>query len=99
MNVVIGVFLLVGCFFALLAAIGMVRMPDIYCRMHSATKAGAFGCGLILISVMMANPSPRVLIECSAIFFFFYLTAPIGAHLVGRVCYRTKLPFWKPGKK
>ncbi|MFC4995532.1 monovalent cation/H(+) antiporter subunit G [Rubritalea tangerina] len=99
MIVVISGFLLVGCFFALLAAIGVVRMPDIYCRMHSATKAGAFGSALILIAVMLAHPTPRVLIECMAILIFFYITAPVGAHLVGRICYRTKLPFWKPGKK
>lgn len=99
MIILISTFLLVGCLFALLAAIGVVRMPDIYCRMHSATKAGAFGSALILIAVMIAHPSPRVLIECLAILFFFYLTAPIAAHLVGRVCYRSKLPIWKPGKK
>jgi multicomponent Na+:H+ antiporter subunit G len=96
---IISTFLLVGCFFALLAAIGVVRMPDIYCRMHSATKDGAFGSALILFAVMIAYPTPRVIIGSLAILFFFYLTAPVAAHLVGRVCYRSKLPIWKPKKK
>lgn len=99
MTIIISTFLLVGCFFALLAAIGVVRMPDIYCRMHSATKAGAFGSALILIAVMLAYPTPRVWVGCLAILFFFYLTAPVAAHLVGRICYRSKLPIWKPKKK
>lgn len=99
MNIIISIFLLVGCLFALLAAIGVVRMPDIYCRMHSATKAGAFGSALILIAVMLAYPTPRVWIGSLAILFFFYLTAPIAAHLVGRICYRSKLSIWKPEKK
>lgn len=95
-TIVISSLLLVGCFFALLAAVGVVRMPDIYCRMHSATKAGAFGSALILLAVMVAYPTPRVWIASLAILFFFYITAPIGAHLVGRICYRNKLPIWKP---
>lgn len=99
MTIVISIFLLVGCLFTLLAAIGVLRMPDIYCRMHSATKAGAFGSALILIAIMIAHPSPRVIIEALAILFFFYLTAPIGAHLVGRVCFRSHLEIWKPKKK
>ena len=98
MTIIISTFLLVGCFFALLAAIGVVRMPDIYCRMHSATKAGSFGSGLILIAVMLAYPTPRVLVGSLAILFFFYLTAPIASHLVGRICYRSKLSIWKPEK-
>lgn len=99
MTIVISIFLIVGCLFTLLAAIGVLRMPDIYCRMHSATKAGAFGSALILIAVMIAHPSPRVIIEALAILFFFYLTAPIAAHLVGRVCFRSHLEIWKPKKK
>ena len=96
---VISFFLLAGSFFALLAAIGVVRMPDLYCRMHAATKAGAFGCALVLIGVMIANPTPRVIIESLAILFFFYLTAPIAAHLVGRISYRSDFPIWTPNKK
>jgi multicomponent Na+:H+ antiporter subunit G len=99
MSVLISFFLLAGSLFALLAAIGVVRMPDLYCRMHAATKAGAFGCALILIGVMLSNPTPRVIIESLAILFFFYLTAPIAAHLVGRISYRRHFPIWTHEKK
>ena len=99
MVVIVSFFLLAGSLFALLAAVGVVRMPDLYCRMHAATKAGAFGCALILIAVMLSNPTPRVVIESLAILFFFYLTAPIAAHLVGRISFRRHFPLWTAEQK
>jgi len=88
--------LLLGALFALIAAIGIVRMPDLYCRMHAATKAGAFGVSLILMALCVAMPSIRVIIQSVLIITFFYLTAPVAAHLLGRVGLTRKLPFWKP---
>ena len=46
-----GVVLVLGAVFTLLAAVGVVRLPDLYTRMHAASKAGAVGGGLILIAV------------------------------------------------
>ena len=88
--------LLVGALFALIAAIGIVRMPDIYCRMHAATKAGAFGVSLILLALCVALPTLRVCIQSILIIAFFYLTAPVAAHLIGRIGIVRKLPLWKP---
>ena len=88
--------LLLGALFALIAAIGVVRMPDIYCRMHAATKAGAFGVSLILLALCVAAPTLRVIIQSILIIAFFYLTAPVAAHLIGRVGMNQKLPTWKP---
>lgn len=93
---VASIFLIIGSLFALIAAIGIVRMPDIYCRMHAATKAGAFGVSLILITLCVAVPTPRVIVQSILIIAFFYLTAPVAAHLIGRVGMHQKLPLWKP---
>lgn len=90
------ILLILGTLFALVAAIGVVRMPDIYCRMHAATKAGAFGVSLILLALCVAAPTLRVIIQSILIIAFFYLTAPVAAHLIGRVGMNQKLPIWKP---
>ena len=45
--------LLLGAVFMLLAAIGMVRMPDVLTRMHSSTKSGTLGVGLIMLGVAL----------------------------------------------
>ena len=81
----ISFFVLVGSFFVLIAALGVVRMPDVYCRMHAATKAGAFGVSILLIALLLAAPSLRIIIQGSLIVLFFYLTAPLAAQQVGRM--------------
>ncbi len=88
--------LLAGSVFALIAAIGMVRMPDLYCRMHAATKAGAFGASLVMFGVILIMPQLRVIIQGVLIILFFYLTAPVAAHMIGRVALMRGLDMWKP---
>lgn len=80
--------LLSGTIFTLIAAIGMIRMPDIYSRMHAATKAGAFGASLIMLATILFMPQLRVIIQGILIIAFFYLTAPVAAHMIGRVALR-----------
>ena len=48
--------LLVGAAWVAIAALGLVRLPDLYLRMHSMAKAGTLGCGFILIGVALAQP-------------------------------------------
>ena len=70
MIIIASTLLILGSLFALIAAIGVVRMPDIYCRMHAATKAGAFGVSLILLALCVALPTPRVFIQSILIIGF-----------------------------
>ena len=44
-EVVAGILVIVGAFFALVAAVGLIRLPDVYSRMHAASKAGTVGSG------------------------------------------------------
>ena len=85
MEYLVSFFVLFGSFFVLIAALGVVSMPDVYCRMHVATKAGAFGVSILLIGLLLAAPSIRIVIEGSLIVLFFYLTAPLAAQQVGHM--------------
>ena len=85
MEYLVSFFVLFGSFFVLIAALGVVSMPDVYCRMHVATKAGAFGVSILLIGLLLAAPSLRIVIEGSLIVLFFYLTAPLAAQQVGHM--------------
>lgn len=80
-------FLLAGAAFALVAAIGVVKFPDLYTRMHAATKAGAFGLSLMLIGLAIRWPQPRMLFMGAMIVLFFYLTAPVAAQMLSRAGY------------
>lgn len=95
MATVVSVLILAGSAFGLIAAIGVVRMPDIYCRMHAATKAGAFGVTLMLLALALWHPSVRIVVQCALIIGFFYLTAPLAAQVLGRVAGMRNLAMWR----
>ncbi|MDV4160231.1 monovalent cation/H(+) antiporter subunit G [Rhizobium leguminosarum] len=81
--------LLVGALFALAAAIGLVRLPDLYTRMHSASKAGTVGSGLLLLAAGLYSQDPAILARAVAGFIFFLLTAPVSAHLLAKAAHRS----------
>ncbi len=81
--------IITGCLFCLLAAVGVIRLPDTLIRMHAATKAGTLGAGLILagVAVFFAEAAPAI--RAFLVLVFLFLTAPVAAHLIGRAAYRT----------
>ncbi|NLS19771.1 monovalent cation/H(+) antiporter subunit G [Rhizobium sp. P40RR-XXII] len=86
--VLVAVLLLVGALFSLIAAIGIVRLPDLYSRMHAASKAGTVGSGLLLLAVGIHSQDLSILARALAGFVFFVLTAPISAHLLARAAHK-----------
>lgn len=76
--------LVLGALFFLVAAVGVVRLPDALTRMHAATKAGTLGAGLMLLAASLAAGDIGVSVRAGAIFLFLLVTAPIGAHVIGR---------------
>lgn len=89
------IFVLIGAAFLLLAAVGMLRMPDLFMRMQSASKASTLGIGCVLLALAFHFPGISVNIRVAATIAFFFLTAPITAHLVGRASYFVGVPVWK----
>ncbi|MBX4993631.1 multicomponent Na+:H+ antiporter subunit G [Rhizobium binae] len=86
---VTAVLLIAGAFFALAAATGLVRLPDLYTRMHSASKAGTVGSGLLLFAAGLYSQDPAVIARALAGFVFFLLTAPVSAHLLARAAHHS----------
>jgi multicomponent Na+:H+ antiporter subunit G len=83
-----GGLLVLGALFFLVAAVGVVKLPDALTRMHAATKAGTLGAGLMLLAASLAAGDVGVSVRGAAIFFFLLITAPIGAHVIGRTVWR-----------
>jgi multicomponent Na+:H+ antiporter subunit G len=84
-----------GGFFAFAAALGVLRMPDVYIRMHASTKAGTLGCGLALLAVAVHFGELGVVSRALAAIAFLLFTAPVGAHMIARAAYRTGVPLWE----
>jgi multicomponent Na+:H+ antiporter subunit G len=79
--------LALGSFFCLLAAVGMLRLPDTLIRMHAATKAGTLGAGLVLLADALYFAETGITLRALAAVAFVLLTAPVAAHLIGRAAY------------
>ncbi|GEO84326.1 MULTISPECIES: monovalent cation/H(+) antiporter subunit G [Alphaproteobacteria] len=77
-----------GALFALVAAIGLNRFPDLYTRMHAASKAGTVGSGLLLLAVGLHAGDLATFSRAIAGFFFFILTAPVSAHLLAKAAHQ-----------
>jgi multicomponent Na+:H+ antiporter subunit G len=78
---------LVGGVFCLLGAIGVVRLPDCYSRMHAASKAGALGAVLVLAGVSAASTGGAAM-EAVFALLVVLATAPLAAHAISRAAYR-----------
>lgn len=77
-----------GAAFMLLSGIGMLRFPDLYARMHAATKATTLGVALIGAGAVFALGEARFKALIAVAFVF--LTGPSAAHFVGRAAYRAE---------
>ncbi len=89
MAVIVALLLIAGALFALVAALGILRLPDLYTRMHAASKAGTVGSGLLLLAAGLHSGEMAVFARALAGFVFFILTAPVAAHLLARAAHIT----------
>lgn len=98
MNDIISSILLVsGGAFSLLAAVGLIRMPDVLTRMQTATKGVTFGGGLLLLAVALHFQGLGTTARALAGMVFLLITSPVAAHVIGRASYfdsRTT-PLWE----
>jgi multicomponent Na+:H+ antiporter subunit G len=84
------VFFLLGCTLTLIAAIGVVRFPDLLSRMHAATKPQTLGLVLSMAGLAFSLGSSQLTWKLTIVVLFQFMTAPVSAHIVGRAGYRTK---------
>jgi len=94
-EIIAGILLISGGFFVLVAAVGILRLPDILMRMHASTKAGTLGAGLILLAVAFTYGEIGIISRSIATIIFILLTAPVAAHTIGRAAYKSGVKFWK----
>ncbi len=91
---VTGILAINGATLVLLAAVGIVRMPDLFTRMQAATKAATLGLGLLLAAAAIALPDPSAFVRAVSIGAFIMLTSPVSNHVIARAAYLTKVPLW-----
>jgi len=89
------VLLLSGSMFMFLAAVGVVRMPDLFTRMQTTTKSATLGAGCMLLAAAFYFGDLGVTTRALAVIAFLFLTAPVAAHMIGRAAYFVGVPLWE----
>jgi multicomponent Na+:H+ antiporter subunit G len=80
--------LLLGSLLTLVAAIGILRFPDVLTRMHSATKPQVLGLMLVLLGLGLRLRDPGSAGLLLLVALFQLVTTPVGSHMVGRASFR-----------
>lgn len=94
-DIISAVMILTGSIFILISSLGLIKMPDIYMRMSATTKAATLGVGSILFGTALYFEEVGILTRAVITIIFLLLTAPIGAHLIGRAAYFDGIPMWE----
>jgi multicomponent Na+:H+ antiporter subunit G len=84
-----------GAGFALLAAVGLLRMPDVFTRMQASTKASTLGLGCLLLGAALQLGDFASFIRVISIGAFLLLTTPVAAHVIARAAYLADVPLWE----
>lgn len=93
---IVGYLILQGALLSLVAAIGVVRLPDPYTRNHAASKSATLGIISILLGLFLYyllidhHANSRVLLGI----IFVFITAPVAGHLISRAAYNIGVPLW-----
>jgi len=77
-----------GLFFLFVGALGLLRLPDVYNRLHATTKCDTLGAGLLLLSLALQS-SAAVGVRLGLLIIFILITNPTAAHVIARSAYKT----------
>jgi len=93
MSLFADVLMIIGAVFCFLAALGLLRMPDVYNRIQAGTKAATLGILCLLLGVGVEHPDwwPKLLV----VGLFVLLTNPIGSSTLARAFHRAGVPLWQ----
>ncbi|QUH25650.1 monovalent cation/H(+) antiporter subunit G [Serpentinicella alkaliphila] len=83
-DIIIVILVLGGLFFFLVGTIGLLRMPDVFCRMHATAKSDTLGLGLILLALAIHHGISLISIKLFIIITFIWLTNPTASHIIAK---------------
>lgn len=83
-TIFVSFFLISGLFFYIVGTVGLIRMPDVFCRMHATTKADTLGAGLIFTGLIIWQGFNFVSLNIFIILVFIWLTTPTAAHAIAK---------------
>lgn len=92
-EIIISILILLGVFFTLLSAIGVIRLPDVYSRMHAAGKSSTLGVIALTLATFLYFVSEGIInAKILLSILFLFVTAPLSALMINRSAYNTGVP-------
>lgn len=83
-----------GVFFTFVSATGVLRLPDIYSRAHTASQTDTLGAGLALAGVALAMGWQSATVITVLLLAFIFITNPTAAHAIARAAYESDVEPW-----
>ncbi|MDF2763864.1 MAG: hypothetical protein K0S81_858 [Rhodospirillales bacterium] len=83
--------ILAGSFFTLVGALGLVRMPDIFTRMHAASVTDTAGAGLLIFGMMLQAGFGLTTLKLLILLGLFLFTGPVVTHALAQTCLHEKI--------
>ena len=84
--------IVLGAVLVLLAGVGVIRFPDVFCRANAATKAAGLGIACLLAGAALMIGTLEAGIKLGIAIVLQFATAPISGHVMGRAAYRSGAP-------
>ncbi len=78
-------------FFFVVSTVGLLRLPDVYTRLHATSKGDTLGAGLCLLGAMLHVGWSITSLKLFLIIIFIWITSPTASHLIGKAAYRAKV--------
>jgi multicomponent Na+:H+ antiporter subunit G len=93
-EIIVAACLLLGTFLMVVTGLGLLRLPDVFCRMHAAGKAGTLGVVTIILGTVIAFAGTEhdVMVRGLLAIVFQFLTSPAATHLLARASYVCDYP-------
>lgn len=88
-------FLSIGALFFFIGALGLLRLPDVYTRLHATTKCDTLGLGMVLMGIILYEGATLASVKMAFIIGFVFLTNPTAAHAIARAAYRHGIGLWE----
>ncbi|MBU0676032.1 MAG: monovalent cation/H(+) antiporter subunit G [Proteobacteria bacterium] len=87
--------ILLGIPFFISGTIGLLRLPDIYTRLHALTKADNLGLGLIILGLILEAKDLATIARLLFIWFLVLTASSASCHLIANTALKNKITPWK----
>lgn len=100
-EIIVSICIFLGGFFSLLGSIGVIRFPDVYGRLHAATKSATLGIIFIMVGAFVFFLYTKGIYNGKLLLtiLFVFLTAPLAGHVISRAAYQKGVPLWEKSEQ